>query len=462
MADPIQTPGLDTKKTFDQVMGIKLPYLESKKQAREKVAGAEADILRAEQAQAEAKAKAMVEPTQKYVSDVQSAQQAYQQKKEAEPIPAFVPTRDSAEDLAKLFSFIGVMGTYLGRGGGKQAAMGAMSAMTGMMEGWQKGRKDLYEQEKVKFEKDFARMKKIHEDLTKDLQTAVQIAATNKELGQALATEAAARLGSDIVTAKINKGEFVAVLETTKEIESAAEKSFDQVQKLLLEDRRNRANIEAAAARATGKTPAKGPTQFSRDPKTGNIVAISGSGIQIIENSANIPLPAETKAEERDSTRERKAAELSPQEKKEYRGLTNLSSEIQLLSETFKPEYANFVSDRFGDFTAKFQERIKNDPAMAEWWRRYENVALPERHSMFGATLTAGEKESWRKASIGAGNSTEQILSWIADKERVMGRKIDLLLEPPPARPVKRPASVTAPAAKPQGSGTREDPIKLD
>jgi hypothetical protein len=252
MADPIQTPGLDTKKTFDQVMGIKSPYLESKKQAREKVAGAEADILRAEQAQAEAKAKAMVEPTQKYVSDVQSAQQAYQQKKEAEPIPAFVPTRDSAEDLAKLFSFIGVMGTYLGRGGGKQAAMGAMSAMTGMMEGWQKGRKDLYEQEKVKFEKDFARMKKIHEDLTKDLQTAVQIAATNKELGQALATEAAARLGSDIVTAKINKGEFVAALETTKEIASAAQKVGAQVDKLLEADISGQAQIAAARERAAG------------------------------------------------------------------------------------------------------------------------------------------------------------------------------------------------------------------
>ncbi len=462
MADPIQSSGFDTQKTFDQLMGVQRPYLEGTAKAREAVAGAEADIARAQQTQAEAKSKALVEPTQKYVSDVQSAQQAYQQKKEAEPIPAFVPTRDSVEDLAKLFSFIGVMGTYVGRGGGKQSAMGAMSAMTGMMNGWQQGRADLYNQEKVKFEKDFNRVQKVHQDLAKDLETAIKTASTNKELAIRLAEEAAVKAGSDIVKAQINKGNLVAAYQTSQEMLRASEKVGQQVKSLLEADRRASASVEAAAARATGKTPPKGPTQFSRDPKTRNIVAISGSGIQVIENSADIPLPSETKAEERDSTRERKAAELSPVERKEYRGLKNLYSEIQLLSETFKPEYANFVSDRFGDFTAKFQERIKNDPAMAEWWRRYENVALPERHIYFGATLTAGEKDSWRKASIGAGNSTEQILSWIADKERVMDRKINLLLEPPPARPVKRPASVSAPSAKPQGSGTREDPIKLD
>jgi hypothetical protein len=465
MADPIQSSGFDTQKTFDQLMGVQRPYLEGTATAREAVAGAEADIARAQQTQAEAKSKALVEPTQKYVSDVQSAQQAYQQKKEAEPIPAFVPTRDSVEDLAKLFSFIGVMGTYVGRGGGKQSAMGAMSAMTGMMNGWQQGRKDLYDQEKVKFEKDFNRVQKVHQDLAKDLETAIKTASTNKELGVRLAEEAAVKAGSDIVAAQIKKGNLVAAYETSKEMLRASDKVGQQVKSLLDADIRARASVEAAAARATGKTPPREPLgtiQYSRNPDSGNIVVISRKGVEELPGTKKVPLPSETKAEERDSTRERKAAELSPVERKEYRGLQNLSSEIELLAETFKPEYANFVSDRLGDFTAKFQARIAKDPAMADWWRRYENVALPERHSMFGATLTGGERDSWRKSSIGAGNSTEEILSWIADKERVMGRKIDLLLEPPPARPVKRPASVAAPAAKPQGSGTKEDPIKLD
>jgi hypothetical protein len=44
---------------------------------------------------------------------------------------------------------------------------------------------------------------------------------------------------------------------------------------------------------------------------------------------------------------------------------------------------------------------------------------------MFGATLTGGERESWRKASIGPGSSDKEIASWIADKERVLKMKLD-------------------------------------
>jgi len=133
-----------------------------------------------------------------------------------------------------------------------------------------------------------------------------------------------------------------------------------------------------------------------------------------------------------------------------------------LLADTFKPEYANFVFDKAGDIAAKFQARIADDPGMAEWWRRYKNVEQPERHSLFGATLTGLEREDWRKASIGAGSSTAEVLSWIADKERVMGKKIDLLLKPVPTRGEPKPAS-TAPSGSRAGApGTPSNPYKLD
>ena len=94
------------------------------------------------------------------------------------------------------------------------------------------------------------------------------------------------------------------------------------------------------------------------------------------------------------------------------------------MKDTFKPEFADFGADVVGDTAAKFQARFASNPEMANWWRRYENVALPERHSMFGATLTGNEAKSWRKASIGAGSSTAEILSWIGDKERVLTNKL--------------------------------------
>lgn len=299
MAEPMQTSGFDTKRTFEELMGVKRPYLERTAAAREAVAGAEADVARATQAQAEAKAGAAIEPTRQYVSDVQAAQQTYEQKKAAEPMPAFVPTRDNAEDLAKLFSFIGVAGTFLGRGGGKQAAMGAMAGMTGMMEGWRQGRMDLYNQEKVKFEKDFARVQKLHQDLAKDLEAAVKTAATNKELGIRLAEEAAVRAGSDIVRAQINKGNLVAAYETSKEMLGAMEKTAAQVEKLKEADIRGRAQVEAAQARATGKAPGREPLgtiQYSRSPN-GNIVVITRKGVEELPDTSEIQLPQEARAE---------------------------------------------------------------------------------------------------------------------------------------------------------------------
>ena len=115
---------------------------------------------------------------------------------------------------------------------------------------------------------------------------------------------------------------------------------------------------------------------------------------------------------------------LDSKEKSELKGIINLQDEITRLSETFKPEFANFKSDVVGAVAASFKARLRDNPEMAEWWRRYENVAIPERHSMFGATLTGNERDAWRKASIGTGNSTKEVLSWIADKQRTLSNKM--------------------------------------
>jgi hypothetical protein len=53
----------------------------------------------------------------------------------------FIPTKDNAKDLGGLFSLIGVVGWAIG-GSGKDNAIQAMSAMNGMLTGYQKGRAD--------------------------------------------------------------------------------------------------------------------------------------------------------------------------------------------------------------------------------------------------------------------------------------------------------------------------------
>ena len=63
----------------------------------------------------------------------------------------FIPSKENAQDLAALFSLMNVIGFAIGAGG-KQNAQAAMSAMNGMLEGHQKGRADLYKQQKDIFE----------------------------------------------------------------------------------------------------------------------------------------------------------------------------------------------------------------------------------------------------------------------------------------------------------------------
>lgn len=62
-----------------------------------------------------------------------------------------MPTQETAGDIASLFGLIGVFGTLVG-GGGKQNAVAAMNAMTGMMSGWRQGRQDLYNRERQIFD----------------------------------------------------------------------------------------------------------------------------------------------------------------------------------------------------------------------------------------------------------------------------------------------------------------------
>lgn len=111
--------------------------------------------------------------------------------------PEFHPTQENAQSLATLFSLIGVVGFAMG-GQGKMSAMSSLNAMTGMMKGWQQGRKDLFEREKVEFDKNMARTKAVLDDAYKDADRAYKTLAYNREEAQALAAQSAAKLGGQV------------------------------------------------------------------------------------------------------------------------------------------------------------------------------------------------------------------------------------------------------------------------
>jgi cysteine synthase len=55
----------------------------------------------------------------------------------------------------------------------------------------------------------------------------------------------------------------------------------------------------------------------------------------------------------------------------------------------------DLVTDAIGYASSTAQERATKNPDMALWWSRFQNIVNPERHEIYGATLTPSEQESW-------------------------------------------------------------------
>jgi len=185
-------------------------------------------------------------------------------KEEKDPFPTFQPTQEDAMSYGQLGSMIATLGVMLGSGG-KASAKVALGSMSGMMSGWQKGRKDLWEKEAKTFDKEMARMKSIREGITKDLEMGMKLAATDREASRARFAAAAHKAGANsIIQAQLDRGQNEAALATSK--------SMFTLEQGVKEKRR------IAAARQTEKEDAERrhieqvkATQANKPSRTANI-----------------------------------------------------------------------------------------------------------------------------------------------------------------------------------------------
>ena len=254
MADNLVTPEvpkvikpkpLPTKGQIgmSEALGVSEPFLQKKAELLPKITEAKGAVEEAKQAQQVTGLAGEEQAVKKFAEEEKGAQEAYQQKLEAEPLPAFVPTKDNAKDIAGLFSLVSVIGMLVG-GGGKQNAMLAMNSMNGMLEGYQKGRADLYKKEAAEFDKNFKAMLQKHAEFRKEMEDAVKLAATNKEAGMANARLAAAKAGSSIVKTMLDQGRLMDAYKLVDESQAGAESALKLEAKV-----RSDAAKEAAAER---------------------------------------------------------------------------------------------------------------------------------------------------------------------------------------------------------------------
>lgn len=233
------------KLSASDILGFQKPFLERKTALQQGITKATGEEATAKQAQTELLAKETADVEKQAAQQERAAREGYVKAVEKEPLPAFVPTQDNARDMAGLFSLINVMGVLMG-GGGKQAAVGALGAMNGMLEGYQKGRADLYKKERDLFDKNFKVMQQKHAELRREMEDAIKLAATDRQAGMAAAQLAAAKSGSSMLQAQLRRGELVGAYKLIEESQTGANKALDFVVK----QKENEAREAAANERA--------------------------------------------------------------------------------------------------------------------------------------------------------------------------------------------------------------------
>jgi len=143
---------------------------------------------------------------------------------------AFVPTKETAGDMAQLFALINIAGFSMGAGG-KQNAQAAMAGMNGMMEGYQKGRSDLYKKEKDIFETNFKKLTQTQKLLRERISDISQMADLTLSERTAKAKMAALEMNADFVAKYIDKAGLPRTIETLKEQERDLDKAYEIVRR---------------------------------------------------------------------------------------------------------------------------------------------------------------------------------------------------------------------------------------
>ena len=147
---------------------------------------------------------------------------------------AFVPTKETAQDIATIFSLTGIIGMAIG-GGAKDNAYAAMAGMNGMLEGYKRGRADIYKRERESFDKNLKALQLKVQTLQQELTEAIQLKQQDFKAGETAIEIALAKSGSDLLDLKRKKNGDMAMLEAVvqsgKDADSLIKMSNDQFDK---------------------------------------------------------------------------------------------------------------------------------------------------------------------------------------------------------------------------------------
>jgi len=230
--------------SMDRYEAFIKPYQEKETQALEAKAEVESakDVMQAGREVTKAKGVSALEKSRAQgLKDIPSVKQTEELVKQA--ATPFVPTKETAGDMAQLFALTNIVGFAMGAGG-KRYAQAAMSGMNGMMEGYQKGRMDLYKKEKDIFETNMKQLKSQIDLLDKLTKNAKETLQSDFQAGVAELDMAYSQTGADFLRDMQKRVGVARTLEQVSKLKSNADKMFQFVDK-----ERQRAEEKADAER---------------------------------------------------------------------------------------------------------------------------------------------------------------------------------------------------------------------
>lgn len=223
---------------------------------QQRIAGAEAEQMKL----GTEKAQFLAQQQAKQATGELGIQQAFQQRAEQAPLRGeleqkvqqekdffFRPSREDGMQMAALASLIAVVGTSLGKGG-KGNAMAALSGLNGMMEGYQKGRDDIFRQEKTAFETNAKALSTQIGNIRKALEDYEKMAVRDRETATLQLRESLAREGADFLAARAEREGAVRLLPELRRTERQLQAEVSKYQGRA-EDARTKAQAAAEAAK---------------------------------------------------------------------------------------------------------------------------------------------------------------------------------------------------------------------
>jgi len=313
---------------------------------------------------------------------------------------AFVPTKENAQDIATIFSLVGIVGMAIG-GGAKDNAYAAMAGMNGMLEGYKRGRADVYKRERDMFDKNLKALQTKVQSLQQELTEAIQLKQQDFKAGETAIEIALAKSGSDLLDLKRKKNGDMAALETVvqtgKDVDSLVKMSNDQFKQA--QDRQFKEKELQQQERL----------RLAQMAQTRALAELKGT-------TGGIKMPAKLQ----------EAYIADNQLRVDISSLKNQLQDPQLVQQIKQYGVESFLSEEGGKAISQVMQRQMPDK-LAKFLTEVRDMRNNYYLTISGKAVTGGEALRNYGVVPQPGDSQQQMLNKLDGMERRVGQKINAI-----------------------------------